>query len=405
MAKKYNFFLSHSSLDKNFCDLLNKRLIQAGFHVWYDESSLIANTSLTSDLPKHISECESLIVVLSKNSYKSRWVEEEYNYAKNLMYQDELCIIPLVIDDCELPGFYNNYKWIDCREGLTSMSFFHILSSYYRASENLRGMVDIYVSYSWRKEERELVDVVFNRLRRKQYRIVGDATDQTSYDNDDRIRRIMKTCWGFIGIVPFREGSNTSRYILDEIQKAEECGLPGLLFADSRVEDLEEITNYPIVKIDLSTPINDNTIKDGITLLSPAKPNTPHVFYATELDEDREYTNNLIRNIAGFIVALPCILGEEVNRGNLQQQIVDRIRSAYVMIADISNRNGRYNTCIEAGIARGADRDLYLVAQGERHTPPFMFRDMNVRYYDNEVELMAIVHKILRPYRRKIIGL
>lgn len=404
MAKKYNIFLSHSSQDKDFCDLLHKRLIQAGFHVWYDESSLVANTSLTSDLPKHISECESLLVVLSKNSCKSRWVEDEYNYAKNLMYQDNLNIIPLVIDDCELPGFYNNYKWIDCREGLTAMSFFHILSSYYGTSENLQRMVDIYVSYSWHKEERELVDAVFNRLRRKQFRIVGDATDQDSYDNDDRIRRIMRTCSGFIGIVPFRECSNTSRYILDEIQKAEDCGLPGLLFADSRVEGLEEKTNYPIVKIDLSTPINDNTIMDGITLFSPAKPITPHVFYATELDEDREYSNNLIRNIAGFVVALPCILGEDVNRGNLQQQIVDRIRSAYVMIADISNRNGRYNTCIEAGIARGADRELYLVAQGERHTPLFMFRDMNVRYYNNVVELMAIVHKILRPYRRKIIG-
>lgn len=190
---------------------------------------------------------------------------------------------------------------------------------------------------------------------------------------------------------------------IDEIKKAEKCGLPGLVFADSRVEDLEEFTNYPIIRIDISSSNLEDIVKEGVSSLSPTRPITPHIFFATELEKNRNELNRLIRNISGITVALPCLLGEEVNNGNLQQQIVDRIRKSYVMIADISNHNGRFNTCIEAGIARGADRELYLVAQGERHAPPFMFRDMNVRYYDDNIELLSIVHKILRPYRRQIL--
>lgn len=403
MQKKFDIFLSHSSKDNDFSRMLFYHLERAGLNIWYDESSLIGNAALTSDLPTFINESKALLVVLSKNSNKSGWVKDEYNYAKNLLYKGELTIIPVVIDECELPGFYANYKWIDCRNGLTLDSFFNILSTFYGTEDKIQGMTDIYVSYSWRNEDQNIVQSVFKRLRRKQYRIVGDAYDHTSYDNDNRIVKIMETCGGFIAIVPYREKTNTSRYILDEIKKAEECKLPGLLFADSRVEDLEDLTNYPIIRIDPSLSDTEDTIKEGLSHLYPKKPKTPHIFYATELDKSRKDLNRMIRNIAGITVSLPCLLGEEVNNGNLQQQIVDRIQQSYVMIADISNHNGRYNTCIEAGIARGANRELYLVAQGERHSSPFMFRDMNVRYYTDDIELLSSIHKILRPYRRKIL--
>ncbi len=122
-SKKYNVFISHSSKDKKISDLLCNLMIKAGLTVWYDENSMLPNTSLTTDIPKYISNSEVLLVVLSKNSCDSRWVEEEYNYAKELLYKQELKIIPIVVDDCKLPGFYNNYKWIDCREGLDCFSF------------------------------------------------------------------------------------------------------------------------------------------------------------------------------------------------------------------------------------------------------------------------------------------
>ena len=406
-------------MDNDFTDRLHGLLEQAGFNVWYDEKKMTSNSHILSDLPKYIGDSEVFIVILSKNSCGSSWVQDEYGYARGLYDKKELkAIIPVVIDDCDIPGFYNNYKWIDCRAGLTPVAFFGILAALYGSSENMREEKDVYVSYSWRKEEQTLVNAVFRQLKRKQYRIIGDASNNSVYDEDDRIRRIMNTCGAYVGVLPYRGESNTSRYILDEIRKAQECDLPGVLFADSRVENLEGF-NYPLLKIENLESIDDNLLLNHINKLAVKRPKTPHVFFATNLDRRRQSINELIRNLAGVVTATRCILGEDINKGSLQQQIIDRIRSAYVMIADITgdeqcvnceadgkvskDKIFRFNTCIEAGIARGADTDLFIIAKEPRQTPPFMFRDIEVRHYADDCSLLAIVHKILRGYRRSVL--
>ena len=417
--KTYDIFLSHSSLDIDFTNKLHNLLEQAGFNVWYDEKRLTSNTHLLSDLPKYIGNSESFIVVLSKNSCYSTWVQDEYGYARELQKNKELkAIIPIVIDDCDLPGFFNNYKWIDCKQGLTPYAFFGILAALYGSSENMREEKDVYVSYSWRKEEQNMVNAVFHQLKRKQFRLIGDAGNQTVYDEDDRIRRIMNTCGAYVGILPYRGESNTSRYIIDEINKAQECGLPGVLFADARVENLDEFT-YPLLKIENLDNIDETLILNHVNKLTVKRPRTPHVFFATNLDRRRLSINECIRNLSGVVTATRCILGEDINKGSLQQQIIDRIKSAYVMIANITgdeqcikceaegkvgkDKIYRFNTCIEAGIARGANTDLFIIAKEPRQAPPFMFRDIEVRHYADDCSLLAIVHKILRGYRRSVL--
>lgn len=417
--KTYDIFLSHSSLDNDFTDKLHDLLEQAGFNAYYDEKKMTSNSHILLDLPKYIGDSEAFIVILSKNSYNSTWVQDEYSYARGLYDKKELeAIIPVCIDDCEIPGFYNNYKWIDCKEGLTPVAFFNILAALYGSSENMHERKDVYVSYSWRKKEQFLPNAVFSILKRNQYRIIGDACNNGVYDKDDNIRRIMNTCGAYVGVLPYRGESNTSRYILDEISKAQECGLPGILFADTRVENLENFT-YPLLKIENIENIDETLLLNHINKLTLKRPKTPHVFFATNLDRERQSINELIRNLAGVVTATRCILGEDINKGSLQQQIIDRIRSAYVMIADITgdeqcmdceaksklskDKIFRFNTCIEAGIARGADTDLFIIAKKPRQTPPFMFRDIEVRYYADDCSLLAIVHKILRGYRRSVL--
>lgn len=421
MARKktYDLFLSHSSVDKEFTDKLHGLLELSGFHVWYDEKRLTGNTQILTGLPKCIDDSEAFIVVLSQSSCKSSWVQDEYGYARGLMDKGELkTIIPIVIDDCEIPGFYNNYKWVDCTDGLTPKSFFEILAALYGSSENMREEKDVYVSYSWRKGEQDLVNAVFRQLKRKRYRIIGDASDHSGYDDDDRIRRIMGTCGAYVGILPFRDESNTSPYILNEIQKAQECNLPGILIADSRVENLEDFA-YPLLRIDMANEIDETVLLNHVNLLKVERPKTPHVFFATNLDRGRQTINEYVRNLSGVVTATRCILGEDINKGSLQQQIIDRIRNAYVMIADITGDDQcincesegkvskdkifRFNTCIEAGIARGANTDLFIIAKEPRKAPPFMFRDIEVRHYSDDCTLLAIVHKILRDYRRKVL--
>jgi len=152
--KTYDIFLSHSSSDNDFTDKLHSLLEQTGFNVWYDKKKMTSNSHILSDLPKYIGNSEAFIIILSKNSCGSSWVQDEYGYARGLYDKKELkAIIPVVIDDCVIPGFYNNDKWIDCRDSLTPVAFFGILATLYGSSENMLEEKDVYVSYSWRKEE------------------------------------------------------------------------------------------------------------------------------------------------------------------------------------------------------------------------------------------------------------
>ena len=98
--KTYDIFLSHSSLDNDFTDKLHSLLEQAGFNVWYDEKKMTSNSHILSDLPKYIGDSEAFIVILSKKSCGSSWVQDEYGYARGLYDKKELkAIIPVVIDD------------------------------------------------------------------------------------------------------------------------------------------------------------------------------------------------------------------------------------------------------------------------------------------------------------------
>ena len=73
--------------------------------------------------------------------------------------------------------------------------------------------------------------------------MIGDYPNQDTTD-EVRIKNIMGTCRGFIGVLTYRsydkeddakKNRNTSKYFLREIDWATECGLPGILIADSQV--------------------------------------------------------------------------------------------------------------------------------------------------------------------------
>jgi len=99
---------------------------------------------------------------------------------------------------------------------------------------------------------------------------------------------------------------------------------------------------------------------------------------------------------------MPGIFGENIRESEVQKVITEKISSALMMIADISDDN--INTLIEAGIARGANKQFYLVASGPRRRPPFMFRDQQVWHYADDIQLLGIIHKIVYPYRRRVLN-
>ena len=418
--RKFFSFLSHAHADKAIVDQIESWLTNtAGLPVWYDSRYLPSGAKIASELGKAIEDCRSTIIVLSRRSVESGWVKEEFDASVDQRAQsrDQFKIIPIRIEECEVPSFLQTTKWIDiAKTGFNLDMASDLLLDLYDVDVDLElgSYRDIYVSRSWHEfpeSEPLLANAVCEVAVKFGFRLVGDSPDQQGFDKNTRVKDIVSSCSGLIAILPDRGGGKTSKYMLQEIEIASAMNLPYVIVAESTVTIPEPLAENALEVILLEK----NTINSNMDLsnqLAPAisnlkdqwqtPPNPHYVFYGTDFDESHKQRVKLIRRLIQRVSAMPCQMGEDIRQGQIQQEIKSRIMSAFMVLADITEDN--LNTCIEAGIALGAKRNLHLVACGPRHKPPFMFRDQQVWYYNNDVELLGIVHNLVRPYRRRIIN-
>jgi hypothetical protein len=78
-------FISHSSLDKRSVRRLVKRLESEGFDTWLDEHEIVAGDPLARRIAEGVASSKIVIVVVSTNSVKSKWLKYELNIATDRM--------------------------------------------------------------------------------------------------------------------------------------------------------------------------------------------------------------------------------------------------------------------------------------------------------------------------------
>jgi len=112
----------------------------------------------------------------------------------------------------------------------------------------------------------------------------------------------------------------------------------------------------------------------------------------------------MIRRLIERTTAMQCIMGDAIEgtgTSSVQKLITERIRGAFLVVADVTGDN--LNTMIEAGIARGANVETLLVSGDARHDPPFMFRDQQIFYYGDDLDMYGKINRLILPYRRRVI--
>lgn len=411
--RKFQAFLSHAHADSAVVDELYRWLNDvAGIQIWYDKRNLLPSEMIASKLPEAVAQCRSMLIVLSRSSVASGWVEEEYNAGIGQRAKTKgFKIIPLRIDECEVPGFLNTTAWVNLPGGKGDInSYSQLLKaiSVPRTSEaELGEMRDVYVSRTWREtDERFLADSICMNLIQAGFRLIGDAQDQEGYDIK-RITALIGTCGAYVAILPDRGSGSTSKYILQEMEVAYKLGLSVLVVAEPDVKVPEAFRSICIRTIEsrnkekLLVP----NLWDAIASLKEDWKyplHSAHIFFATEIGSNHLFKNQTAVGMLQSITQVPCLIGDQIRTPPIQKTICERIAQATLVIADISNE--KLNTCIEAGIARGAGRDLYLVAIEPRQKPPFIFRDMQVWFYSNDLELLGILYRIAYPYRRRVLN-
>jgi len=101
----YSCFISHSVKDEKFAKQLHSDLQAAGIRCWYAPEDLKTGQKIRKEIHEAIRIHDKLLLVLSKNSIDSDWVEEEVETAlqqeasRKKNNQDELVLFPIRLDD------------------------------------------------------------------------------------------------------------------------------------------------------------------------------------------------------------------------------------------------------------------------------------------------------------------
>ncbi|MFN8529114.1 MAG: toll/interleukin-1 receptor domain-containing protein [Anaerolineae bacterium] len=421
--RDFHLFLSHSSVDKpTIVEKLYAWLTNAGLRVWYDADAIAGGSAFGSVLPDAIEQCRALLLILSKAALASNWVQNEYQFAMvhQAKYPD-FKIIPVIVDDSQPPGFMANLNNLRMPNGAFDLEagdrLLRALSNYSPSLEaklKFGRVRDIYVSRTWRDSESPFADAVSQSFADLDFRLIGDSRDQ-NVESKRRITSIMESCGAFVAILPHRleEPSKTSPYMIDEIRWAAEKKLPYVVLCESDEILLSDDLKGGAVRVETISPASapDALQTQARTCAEKLRDewleptHKQYSFFATDFEDGHKKRNQVVRGLIERVTAMPCYMGDEIERAgsvSVQQRITNLIKQAQLIIADVSDDN--LNTIYEAGIARGADVNTLLISGSQRGNPPFMFTDQQVFFYTDDLDLLARVHKLIYPYRRRVLN-
>jgi hypothetical protein len=111
-------FLSHASEDKERFVLRFAEALRAnGIDVWVDRWEILPGDSLIEKIfEEGLKNASAVIVVLSQFSVSKLWVKEELDAAAVKRINSGSKLIPVVLDDCEVPQVLQATVWERVRD-------------------------------------------------------------------------------------------------------------------------------------------------------------------------------------------------------------------------------------------------------------------------------------------------
>ncbi|GHO93827.1 hypothetical protein KSF_038750 [Reticulibacter mediterranei] len=105
-----HIFISHSSQDNRFAQVLAQELQNRGYEVWFDAYNLDF-CRFQSQLEATLANCQAVLILLSAAAIQSSWVKCGIDVAQELEKRTGGMLIVLVlIEQCAVPVQLNGYR-------------------------------------------------------------------------------------------------------------------------------------------------------------------------------------------------------------------------------------------------------------------------------------------------------
>jgi hypothetical protein len=106
-------FLSHVYSDRSIVKRIADDLVALGVRVVLDEATLFLGDSLLERVSATIGNQGFVAVALSPKSVRTTWVQEELRALAAGDGGDSIAILPLLVEDCDLPEFLSGMVYAD----------------------------------------------------------------------------------------------------------------------------------------------------------------------------------------------------------------------------------------------------------------------------------------------------
>lgn len=109
-------FVSYASEDRKFVEKLIEKLDKFAAHVWYDQREILVGESIVEKVNTGLKNATVIVAILSKSSITKPWVlREVYSSFGRQLQSTQISLLPVVVDDCEIPPLMNDVKYADFR--------------------------------------------------------------------------------------------------------------------------------------------------------------------------------------------------------------------------------------------------------------------------------------------------
>lgn len=134
---KIKVFLSHSSMDKPTVVSIALDLKERGINTWLDAFDILPGESIVSKINEGLDKCDYVLLFLSNNSINSNWVRKEW---ESMLWDEvnsgKIKIIPIKLDDCEIPKILQTKKYIDFSKSYNT-GLYEIVNTIKRYNKNI----------------------------------------------------------------------------------------------------------------------------------------------------------------------------------------------------------------------------------------------------------------------------
>lgn len=114
-----DIFISYSTKDSDFVVKLNEYLREFNLSVWQDTTDIKKGARIWEEIEKGLIKSQTVLAVISEDSLKSDWVQEELAIRRVQYIEDKSrALIPVLIkdlDENELPYRLKTLNWLDFR--------------------------------------------------------------------------------------------------------------------------------------------------------------------------------------------------------------------------------------------------------------------------------------------------